>query len=391
MMSEGDDIGATRTVGKTTRRQLLLGLAASFAASHITQYAAEELEASHFRSVQTAADDVITAIEGRLKTLPEDKTLFVPMGENHATPSHRLVMQGVMQGLKERGHSIAFGFEGDYDLLAEAKIPFSEQEEKAKILSQDPDGENVLRMVSSMDALYQDAFASLQNLARFCLEENISTSFNDLSKISGLWLGNPLDPTDPETIFFTLFFGQEPFTPIQATEPLGMGMRNASMMLKSIKHAAAENARVYIQHCGGIHVFGEALFESPFGLSLTNAYTMANEAVLPVVLCRKGLVFEDQALEYMASHPAVLFDDLNDKTFSYDWLTGQDAEVRAAELAHMRVLVRRTGLRLYDGGDPRFQETVAMKTLPQRELTANLRKHLEAMGIKVESLDLGAP
>lgn len=372
-----------------TRRQLLTGLAASFAASQGIDYIAGEIQLSKFRNVQSAANTVIDAIEAKLETLDAGKTLFVPVGENHARPSHRLTIQALLQGLKKRGHGIAFGFEGDYDFLAETKIPMSGEARKVSLLEQDPDGEHVLRMFSGSQEVFVNSPASLKNLFRFCLDEGVSTSFNDLAKIYGLWRGVPLDPYDPLTIHFSQYLRHDPALTFDATEPAGMGMRNVAMVFNGMAHAREEGARIYIQHCGGAHVFGDIFTNSTFAQSLTNTYRLVGADVLPVLLTRDMLDVNPDVINYRRHNPAVLFHDLDDAEFSNDWVDNSlDGEAYAAELAHMRLLTRHTDLKLYSGNGAEFQETAEMAALPITEMEADIKKRLGALGIQVDKVEI---
>ncbi len=375
--------------GGMTRRQLIAALAASFAVSRGIEYTAGEIELSKFRNVQSAANTIIDVVEAKLETLPKGKTLFVPVGENHARPSHRLTLQALLQGLKRRGHSIAFGFEGDYDFLAEIKIPMSEEARKISLLAQDPDGEHLMRMFSSSVEVFVNSPASLKNLFRFCLHEDVSTSFNDLAKIYGMWRGVPLDPNDPLTVFFSQYLQQDPFIAFDAVEPAGMHMRNVAMVFNSRAHAAEEGARIYIQHCGAAHVFGDIFTGSTFTQSLTHTYGVVGDDVLPVLLTRDMLDADPAVENFRRQNAAVLFDDLDNAEFNNDWVDDSLAvDAYAEEIDHMRLLMRHTDLTLYDGRAAEFQETAEMAQLPITEAREQIKKHLGLLGIQAERVDL---
>lgn len=375
-----------------SRRQLLAGIAASFAASRGFSYAAGEMELSRFRNVEVAANDIIQAIELKLENLAPDKTLFVPVGENHTMPSHRLTIQALLQGLKNRGHAIAFGFEADYDFLAESKIPFASEGIKARLLEKDPDGEHVLRMLSSSDGAFLNANASLQNLFCFCLDQKISTSFNDLAKIYGIWQSVPIDPYDLDTLFFKMLTQQDLHAVWDAAEPMGMRLRNFAMTFNGRAHAREEGAQIYIQHCGGAHVFGDAEYESPYSMSLVNNYALASEECLPVLLSGQNITVDAEAASYIFTNPSVILNDLDDREFSTDWADrDQDKQVYAEERAHMRLLTRHTDIRIYDIDDARFAEKPEMRGIPKIEWNARDQQQFGSAGLLADALDITSP
>ncbi len=301
------------SVERLSRRGFLRGFAAASAAAALptavraqpTIYPGEIPP----RSLKPEIDQAITAIEERLKTLPEGKTLFVPVGENHNMSSSSVFQKGLLAGLKERGHAIAYGAELPYNMVT---YNLSSQRRHNRgflrnLFNCDSNGQVTLVSRLASDGSGGAAMAN-RLLQKTILDLNISTRFNDLPGIARDEM--MLDHRDPILRRFSASR-----RPVSALNALGLEIRNLALVAGARDHAKDAGARIYIQHGGMFHLFGGDV--APYRTSQVAMFKRRGEAVLPIMLGDLEGTVHPKAYEAIKVGEALSFDKIPDRMFDY--------------------------------------------------------------------------
>ncbi len=204
------------------------------------------------------ADAIVKQALKNLKEKPDDgKPLVLLIGEAHSAPAHKIIQMLVLKQLKEKGINIAFGIEGEHNMLPQR---FSEitnrtisEEEADYIKFRDPDG--ILTLKTDIGFRhYSEADLSRKILNRFALTHKISTRFNDAAKNQEGDL-NDQDSLNRQIIQDILPHKTENVI-IPTNKAEGIHVRNHIMVQNALKHAKDTQAQIYIQHCGAFHLMG---------------------------------------------------------------------------------------------------------------------------------------
>lgn len=337
------------------RRQFLAGMgAALFSAAAAKSVPAAPAEAG--RTVDHAAADIVRAINGRLQNLPEGEALFVPIGEHHNILAHTLVMQGVLQKLRAQGTAFAFGYEGAHNtyagLLASDIVADSRHKNDwfFRLASYDPHGRDMLRRILREETYYGSSNETNMNLFRHCLADNISVSFNDLP--SEYAAGRiHLDAQSPSVRLLADWFGVEERADVLGRD--GMMLRNASMVLNSMRHAFTEKSRVYIQQCGAFHLVGNDQYGMDYNKSLFSLYTLMGQAVLPVDLAGHDKSYTAEMAAAMREN-GLIISDIDRTEFAYGSLSEEGKMIRKQDERNIMLnLVAGSDIRIYEpAGSP---------------------------------------
>ncbi len=336
------------------RRQFLAGMgAALFSAAAAKSVRAAPEDA--VRSVDRAAADILHAINARLQSLPEGETLFVPIGEYHPMPAHTLVIQGVLQKLRAQGTAFAFGYESAHDtyagLLAADIVADSRRKDEwfFRLASHDPHGHNMLRRILREDLYYGSSNETNMNLFRHCLADNISVSFNDLPSAYGAGRIY-LDEQSLSVRWLAQWFGAGEQADVLSRN--GMMMRNAAMVLGSMRHAVTEKSRIYIQQCGAYHLVGNEQYGMDYNKSLFSLYTQMGQAALPVDLAGHDKSYTAEMAAAMRANGLVI-PDIDRTEFRYGSLSEKGRMRRKQdERNYMASLAAGSDIRLYEPAGP---------------------------------------
>lgn len=326
---------------RISRRNVLFGLGGVMAAAALPRAAGAPID----DAVPRAVREIIEGIERSRDKTPPGKTLFVPMGEVHSSAAQKLVMQSVLQELKERGHKIAFGVEEQYDLLTDLTEPGNPAPlpEIAYRLV-DPDGRQVLRALNHTPRLYSYADQSTKSLMNFCEQQRVSTGFNDLSRVEMPYFGAlVIDPNDGLAQQLIEALELDVNGVLDTRDPVAMALRNAAITYNAMAHAADAGAEIYLQHCGYAHLFGEGTAAMPFDRSLADLFNIQGNRAFAVDLF--GIpALPDEAKALIGGGRALSVSYL--PTDAYDYTTlkqaGAIAALQRRERAYLEKAVRNT-------------------------------------------------
>lgn len=186
-------------------------------------------------------DKIVWSIEARLENLPENKTLFVGMGEDHANALHTALIQLTLRTLKKHGHKIAFGYEEPENAHGSIiggllKAP------DARALADKLAIDNIplLAYLAWEGNDGDPGVMARHNLMSYCLRHFISTRFNDAVRKYDPALGT--------------YVVEGTRSRLMSVE--GMEQRNIRMAENAIRHAKQEQARIYVYGTGGYHLAG---------------------------------------------------------------------------------------------------------------------------------------
>ncbi len=216
---------------------------------------------------------ILQKIEDELTDLPSGTPLFVVVGENHNKPAHRVLLKHLIANLFDRQlenptQRVSIGFEYARDfigqLLHTANSPLS-PEDLDKLIASDPDGQKALKLMIANQSDMTAAAISERSLKLFLYFNEISFSCNDIRR--GMF-----------------------FTPKTLENPDIIYERNRTLAENAMLHAERSKAKIYIQHCGQMHVFGKSNQHDPgadiypYEQSIASILQTAGASVLPVLL-----------------------------------------------------------------------------------------------------------
>lgn len=325
------------------RRQILTGL---IGATALAGVGGSLWLANQPTSILDAINQITDSLIESESSLPSGEILFVPMGEIHTTPVSRLVMQGVMQNLKSRNYPIAFGFEGDHDIISSFLKDSIDAQELKGLKELDVQNRGAVTMGLFIEGVITvpEAGESLKNLFSFCIAEKISTRFNDATIISKGFRGVDavLDIDDPLTRRFVEKIIPDNIVGPRTLSAEGGLIRNSIIVENALKHAREAQARIYIQHCGAIHLAGEKYLGVPFQNSLTGLFDQQG-AVFPVDLVGKRFEREisPEFQSLLDDKKASLFERLPSEQF------GEGFDESQREKEYIRQLIKGTDLAYY--------------------------------------------
>ena len=324
-----------------------------------------------FPTLSLRIREMTQLIENRAAQVPADRPLYVLMGESHVKPSHKLAMQGVIVGLREKGYSVSVGMELHHTLLTDIMLDETDNAWVQKRMFESPYCSEDLKQ-DDLTYLYGDQ--GMKQFLKFLSAERIPMRNNDLDLWGcGKFAGEDhLDPQDEinQRYFKKLAVPLDQRVPVASR--LGLYMRNLGMVDAARAHAEETGARIYIQHTGASHLFGEADLDAPYAESFHCLLKQAGASVLGMEL-RGFLPSTPEGLELVRTGEAVSIQNLPNAVFDYAGLS-PDAEMilQIRESLYIKRLATEAGLTFY-------QQPRGYKPPPSRDMpTLNLPKDMES-------------
>lgn len=233
-------------------------------------------------------------IDDKLRTADRspDKPLVILLGEEHATPSHKMIQISALSYLVQCGHKddLLFAVEGSYNLLSkyiegryELSIPKNFNE---NLHIHDPKGHLLLHAILEKSP-YPYAPQSDNHLFKHYLHHNISVLFNDAGRD-----GDILSPSAPLTHAIAKDkYGIDLYrTPIviDTNNPdfdrRSVDIRNDVMVTRALHTAKSDGRSIIVQHCGQAHTHGNEEAGVAYSTSLTKRYQEAGCDVMSLYL-----------------------------------------------------------------------------------------------------------
>ncbi len=220
-----------------------------------------------------------------------DIPLVVLAGEFHSIPSHTIHHVAVLNGLKNSGKKIAFGYEEEHNLLAQ---------KFTKEMGRDPSLEEISalnkRDITGTLSLktnlgfcgYYGADHTRAALFRFLLRHNIKSCFTDVSRPDSV-----LDASDPSTVESLRACFKHAVSDIDVESPEGVRVRNHHMVAASLDLARNSGARIVMLSCGDTHVAGSMQLDFSARHSLAAQFKHRGAAVMAMPIFTKYLSEDD--------------------------------------------------------------------------------------------------
>lgn len=227
-----------------------------------------------------------------LERLPADVPLVIIMGEAHNIPSHSIARAHLLKTLKsqfETNTNLRFAY-GIEDHLSRIDREF---------FAKSPLSEAKIRISGNINGFGLALAAPLtsQAMAKFLYEEAIETQLNDIrAERNPDIFGTVIDQKDPETKNFVVKHAPEFVDKriIRSSDfgydnRLGLMLSNRMMVKKVTQHIKNTQSKIYVQHCGLTHTFGDRQLANllgsaiPYNESLTYYFREAGYGVLTVM------------------------------------------------------------------------------------------------------------
>ncbi|PZQ47085.1 MAG: hypothetical protein DI551_03960 [Micavibrio aeruginosavorus] len=309
-------------------------------------------------SLKTRINDIADMIERRLRYVPSDDTLIVPVGEHHDQPSHKIVIQGVAAELVKRGIRPAVGMEFDHGGISHDAVMQSWERQISSVEEWNdmrPTPERIQKAVADTD--YLNARQGFRQLIAYMYSESIVFDFNDLDGVDKIDVNENMNKGYEEQA--AKYRNVKSFSLAQQTRsPDGLFLRNVAMAQRIDSNANSYRrdledgggpVRVYLQHTGNAHLLGND--ESPFQESLYNILKERfGRQVLAISLSGdKPEQYPVQAQAVIRDGNAVLVDCMR-QGFNYTTISENPAAMRALEIKetyYVRNLAREAGVNFY--------------------------------------------
>ena len=215
----------------------------------------------------------------------------VAMGEYHDRASHKMLQMMTMSRLAQLCSSLTAAFECPANLVSEnlcEKSPESEitPDEYYALIELDHDLGGAVNLLTALQES-ADAHAPVTKTLLFnnCLENGYGTRFVDTARpYQGGGLNPYIRTDDPVVIEFlekAFCEGPEGYSKIHVTSPLGVSIRNYSMMVRSDQY---ETSGMTVLSAGMAHLMGDRELEYNRAHSLEGFYKDNGIAFFPVLL-----------------------------------------------------------------------------------------------------------
>lgn len=222
-----------------------------------------------------------------LKRLPENVPLVIVVGEVHNFPSHIAAQQMLLHSLQRQQRKLhertfIFGWEHPHNYRAQTNERFNLNLPRDHIEADDPDGKLTLETFIDAPDHILSPF-SKKTLARFCLKNKISCSFNDLAQLQkgSEILIDQNDPPSHEIVkkYAPDHLGINVFrTSNLNDDALGIHLSNHAIVDNARAHQKRSQSRIIVQQCGIYHLE-----------ELSDLFREAGYTVLSVACCSEDL------------------------------------------------------------------------------------------------------